>query len=456
MSRRLTVAGLVLAGLGSFALSGAPWILDTFRFSLALCGMAALWLSFFLATRRPKSAREFLRALVTYCTTTATLICTAALLLLLLNLALDATLKIASWSNRRLSIEHFSLYGDRVYEPYAGLGLSHQDVERLLIECFQRPVVFESFTQFRERPFDGQFVNVHQAGFRDSGNHAPWPPTRDNVNIFVFGGSTTFGYGVPDTQTIPAHLQRLFDRQGLRRRVLVYNFGAGFYFSTQERILFENQLLEGVRPDIAVFIDGLNEFGHPDGNGYHTGTIRQMMERRVASKDFFLADTGGILENMPVRAPLRRLLNYVTFPGARPASAEGAHPSPPTGQITSVLDRYSANQKIIRNVAAAFGIELVFVWQPVPSYEYDLTHHLFQKGTSLPGSPGQRALESMYGEMAARRTRAPAEPYFLYLADLQKNRQSNLYVDEVHYTPEFNAEIAGSIFDHLERLHVLQ
>src|SRR6185503_15185425 len=104
---------------------------------------------------------------------------------------------------------------------------------------------YEAFTQFCERPFHGRFVNVSENGFRVSAQQGPWPPDADNFNIFLFGGSTTFGYGLPDSQTVASYLQ---DDLAARSspHVRVYNFGRGSYVSEQERVLFEELLLAGV------------------------------------------------------------------------------------------------------------------------------------------------------------------------------------------------------------------
>jgi hypothetical protein len=85
-------------------------------------------------------------------------------------------------------------------------GMSAPDVRRLLHEIWSRPRQFEPFTQFREEPVEGKFVHVDKEGFRRSSNQGPWPPSPDALNTFVFGGSTTFGYGLPDDQrACPGH-----------------------------------------------------------------------------------------------------------------------------------------------------------------------------------------------------------------------------------------------------------
>jgi hypothetical protein len=39
---------------------------------------------------------------------------------------------------------------------------------------------------------------------------------------------------------------------------------------------------------------------------------------------------------------------------------------------------------------------------------------------------------------------------FLWLADMQLDRQENFYVDSVHYNPAFNREIATHIYEALQ------
>lgn len=90
-------------------------------------------------------------------------------------------------------------------------------------------------------------------------DEGPWPPAKSNLNIFVFGGSTTFGYGIADGETIASALQRKLANSS-SKPIRIYNFGRGHYYSTQERILFSNLLGAGTVADVAVFIDGLNEF----------------------------------------------------------------------------------------------------------------------------------------------------------------------------------------------------
>ena len=159
--------------------------------------------------------------------------------------------------NPQNPLEKYGLVKLRAAYP----GRSRKEIVSLLTETWGRPLTYAPYTQFVETRHRGEYVNVAEGGYRKVENQGPWPPAKQNVNVFIFGGSTTFGYGVADSETIPSALQRKL-RASFGARVCVYNFGCAFYYSTQERILFSNLLASGVVPDVAVFIDGLNEFGH--------------------------------------------------------------------------------------------------------------------------------------------------------------------------------------------------
>jgi hypothetical protein len=103
----------------------------------------------------------------------------------------------------------------------------------------------------RERPTRSRFVNVSQNGIRSNGNGAPSLASLQGA-IWFFGGSTTFGYGVADHETIPARLEKALARP-------VANFGVAAFFSAQENMLLIQALRTGYRPAQVIFLDGINE-----------------------------------------------------------------------------------------------------------------------------------------------------------------------------------------------------
>jgi hypothetical protein len=80
---------------------------------------------------------------------------------------------------------------------------SENDVKQQLHETYSRPRVPEKYTGFREPPFSGRFIHVTEWGYRLSKDQGPWPPDPKHFNVFFLGGSTAFGWGLPDHETVP-------------------------------------------------------------------------------------------------------------------------------------------------------------------------------------------------------------------------------------------------------------
>ncbi|MBF0107961.1 MAG: SGNH/GDSL hydrolase family protein [Magnetococcales bacterium] len=328
--------------------------------------------------------------------------------------------------DRRI-ITHFG--EDKLKEIYPGR--TWNAIRSLLGETWSRPHVYEPFVQFREAEVSGQAVQVTRAGFRR--HHAtpqPWPPDPKHWNAFLFGGSTVFGYGVAGEDTIAANLEQALPRMN-GRKVQVYNFGQGFYYSSQELIQFQRLLVSGHRPDAAIFLDGLNDFFHERDQPFYTERLRRMM-----SSD----PERSIVPRIPELAVVR--LTHKVLPRIIP---ESPPPPPETSPILhAVIDRYLANQRLIRAAAAAFDVRTLFAWQPVPVWHHQPGQHLVRgELTEHPRvAPG-------YELFFQRLQRQPSENQLIWCAEVQTGIHELLYVDRVHYNSRMNALIARCLADGL-------
>jgi len=332
-------------------------------------------------------------------------------------------------------IERYGM--EKLGEVYAPL--SPKEIEALLRETWSRPYAYEPFTQFKERPHGGKFVNVSEHGFRVGAGQGPWPPDPNVTNVFLFGGSTAFGYGVADGDTIGSHLQRALDGRG-GRTVRVYNFGRGHYYSSQERVLFERLLAAGSAPQIAIFLDGLNEFFYSDDEPLYTGLLARVMDGTEPPPPTWI-------DRLPLVRAARRLLGEPAAPSPAPAKhADEAEVS------RRVVDRYLGNRAGIEAVARSAGVVPVFVWQPVPMYGWDDGHHLF-RGNGYGGD--HRHAAAGYAYLRKLLEEKPLPPSFLWLAELQRGRAEPLYVDQVHYTAAFSRDLANAIAAEIEAIGLL-
>jgi hypothetical protein len=117
-----------------------------------------------------------------------------------------------------------------------------------------------TYVGFRGTPYNGKFVNVNERGLRVT----PYEPLIDKqgndepIEVFAFGGSTMWGEGAADDETIAAFLQQKLEKQ-LERSVRVTNHGQRAWVSTQHVVQLMLELRDGRVPDVVVFYDGYND-----------------------------------------------------------------------------------------------------------------------------------------------------------------------------------------------------
>ena len=299
-----------------------------------------------------------------------------------------------------------------------------------------RPQEYEPFTGFRQVPSRGKFLNVDPAGFRYSKDQAPWPPLPQASNVFVFGGSTTFGVGLPDDETIASCLQQFAAEGHSTPPLKVYNFAQPAYFSSQELIQFEQLLNAGFIPQIAVFVDGINDFTFADGQPLFADTFRNFMAGKSQP---------GALDHVPLVRAERWLRQR--WAKRTSASQKIAREDDPT-LLQSTIDRWLANKRMIDAIGQTYGVRTFFVWQPVPTYKYDLSYH-FNAHSLKEFRPYIRQSRYGYALMDKLHAQGKLDSNVLWLADMQENKHENLYVDNVHYNAVFSKEIAEQIYNFL-------
>jgi len=284
-----------------------------------------------------------------------------------------------------------------------------EEIRQLHAETWAQLLVYDGFAGYKEPARKGRHVNVDVNGFRHVADQGPWPPDTNRFNVFVFGGSTTFGYGVADDETIPSRLQEQLRQHWRSNEVSVYNFGRAYYYSSQERVLFERLLVGGFVPDAAVFIDGLNEL--------IAARDEPMRPHHLTAESD--AEHGGLR-----RLPLARLIDRWLSGSSRRRHLQG------TGLDQILSDdpvdacrlRLERNHRLIRRAAAAFGVRPLFVIQPIP-------YHLPNRASMPFGRIGNDMEESLLYERMDRDRKAGAtEPDLMWAADLHVGQRGILYV----------------------------
>ncbi|MGE0862275.1 MAG: hypothetical protein AB7P34_00120 [Vicinamibacterales bacterium] len=110
---------------------------------------------------------------------------------------------------------------------------------------------YEPVIGIQQQQITSRFVNVNAHGIRSNGHAAESIASLDG-SIWFLGGSTSFGYGIADSETIPAQLERLIGQP-------VVNLGVPTFSTIQENLLLNHYLRIGYRPSRVLFLDGINE-----------------------------------------------------------------------------------------------------------------------------------------------------------------------------------------------------
>ena len=368
-----------------------------------------------------------------------------ALLLVALNLLADGILDFRSWRDKVERRHSSGPYSFRKYDERLGPvypELSPEEVDRLIHDTGNLARRYEPYVQFAELPIKSRFINVSGAGFREGVNQSSWPPKKETLNVFVFGGSTTFGYGLQDTETIPSWLQRLL-KSKLSVPVQVYNFGRGSYQSSQERILLQQLVMQGTKPDVVIFIDGLNDLVYYDGNPALTHRIVRVMN---------MADRPPVLHLLE-DLPLMRLIRL--YKPLRPIDGDQDDCLKKVSSVKEIeeavdgsIERYLKNMSIVQDLCNAWNVQPLFVWQPIPTYKYDRKANIFG---SFAYDEFSKTLFSGYCKMESMMKSGELGSDFVWAANIQEQSHVPLYVDAFHYSGEFCKMIAQFIASEMLR-----
>jgi lysophospholipase L1-like esterase len=221
----------------------------------------------------------------------------------------------------------------------------------------ERYFEFDPLLMWRLRPgFREGSIAISPEGFRASANEASGRPqaAAGRKLVFLLGGSTVFGLGVPGEQTVSAFLQEL-----LGDEYHVVNAGVTGYASTQELILTHRRLLD-FGPHRVLALTGRNDVFYalhpayrPDEVPYH-GLIRE----QVGALDPYASPGDPREPRFHLFRLLARALRPVAIRWDREWSAAGLRADP---RATGVFLR---NERALHALLAGLGVRYDLFLQP--------------------------------------------------------------------------------------------
>jgi len=233
--------------------------------------------------------------------------------------------------------------------------LEDQDLARLIYrEKKQLQTRYVPYMAWSRKPFSGKTTTINREGDR---THSPLTE-RPLQHIRFFGGSTMWGSGVDDHNTIPAHFN------ALHQDYQAYNHGQSGFVSRQELARLVNLVNQKSPMEVIIFYDGCNDslsLCAPDVsiNGHRE-------QAKMANK---LEHHWQVADNL--FGSIRVVIKKVAKKRERPISRCSTNPAYAPMVATTLVN----NWKIAKTVAAMGGADFHAILQPVapigqPNIEY--------------------------------------------------------------------------------------
>ncbi len=300
-------------------------------------------------------------------------------------------------------------------------------------------------------PWSGKYVNndVTELGVvRRTTNPARSGCEKNGIkSVWMFGGSTLYGSGVPDWATLPSYMATALNSTG-GPCFAVINFGVEGYNTNQEVILLSELLKRGHRPDTVIFYDGFNDsyvgaFAPGNaGDHWEFDAIKARVDGKLVGKLDFLRNSYAL--RLAREIAKRRSPSGEALLESRKIESRAA----------ATISNYQQNIAFARKLSGTYGFTFYAFWQPalpvghkpLAGYEQDLV-------TLDANSPEGSAFPGIIAVYRLAQDRAARDGDFIYLGDIFDGVGEPLYLDRWnHLGPRGNELAAAAVAKYLPPL----
>ena len=284
-------------------------------------------------------------------------------------------------------------------------------------------------------------INIGEGGYRRTVQSiAP-----NGEVVWLFGGSTLFGLGVNDTNTIPSQLARISNRP-------IRNFGVNGYVSRQnvskliQLYSEEAERDKGGIPRTVVFYGGVNDALYSCRADKSPSVTLRQASIRTAIEMEQAVQGGGIgqifrpslvfLDHFMTRLRASRVGGIVGGPSEGQSVENIYQCDDDSGLAAQAAKGLIENWKLAQGIVERHGDRFVGVLQPVAALSRTRLDH-------LPATDElDRQYRSVYPHI--RRYATDADLEFFDLSGVL-DRDEYIYIDDCHVTPNGNVYIAEAI-----------
>ena len=282
---------------------------------------------------------------------------------------------------------------------------------------------YEPWLQFKVSDYKSKYVNISGFERKSIPNEFINPASRDTLDVYFFGGSTMYGYNVSDAETIPSQFLRIYKNKFPKgKSIRIHNLGVPYYYSKQELLLLSKLIFDGQRPDIVVFMDGLNDF-YPSRMLYYDRPHFSYAMQQVFDDRMFLKKKRTIVDSSD---------QFYIDPPHIPAK----------DYYNELAGKYLNNVNQATKLCETIGAKGYFFCQPVPFYKYTN-----RAKDPISYKVDYARFDHIYPAIEAA---AQQSDNLVFLGNMLVNETGLPFVDQVHYSPAFSIKIAEQIFSKVE------
>lgn len=306
-------------------------------------------------------------------------------------------------------------------------------------------VFYEPYIGWSREAFEGETITIDEQGHR---LHSPLPnAVPDTPKVHIFGGSTVWGTGVVDDETLPAFYQQAAN-------IPTINQGETAFVSRQSLIAFSDLLASGDPVDGVIFYDGVNDvqYGCRRELDVNQHSRTQVFRDRIGSGRSTPSPTrdfGRFWQTLFIGG-IQDLVVEVQDIIADNRDSEIADKAlvcdDDDERAQQVAEALVANWELAHDLATARGVEFLAVLQPVSFLGNTRLDHI-QPELSTELWAQYKAVYPKVQQILAERNYDWVVDYVSVLS----GEDTYYYVDFCHVSANGNAEIAEQLYDDTRR-----
>lgn len=277
----------------------------------------------------------------------------------------------------------------------------------------------------------GEGWATDEYGFRLSGASIDYSSSEPSLKIAITGGSTAWGVGVADAQTVSAQIQKIVTNLCPDRRIVVWNAAISAQTSGQERRRFETSVLP-LSPDIHIALTGFNDVY----NAYTGLYPHQNRDYFDVAKMFGISSVDDFVPQPPNPANYSLRLLYVLERARYNLSVDQEFISAATERrllpYDQTIDSVIRNAEVFGAWSERYGHEFYYALQPSI---YHSQKTMTEGEIAIQQSDYDFGVYHKEGYLALLTALARDNLgfHFIDTDNAIKNEASELFIDNVHF-----------------------